>query len=127
MLLDSCSLLWLADDQDQLSDTAKLLISRHADALFISAISSWEITLKHQKGRLHLPLRPDEWIETALTNHGICAIPISNQIAVQSALLPFHHQDPCDRIIIATAQLHDLTVISPDEEFYKYSGLKIDW
>lgn len=71
MLLDTCALLWLADDQEKLSARARALITGNAGRLFISSITAFEIALKHRRGAIRLPLEPVDWIAKALEQHGI--------------------------------------------------------
>ncbi len=127
VLLDTCCLLWLASSPEKLSEGARKLISENAGSLFISAISAFEITIKHQKRRLLLPQKPMAWIQTALEFHGIQDVPVTWQIAGRSVLISLPHRDPCDRIIVATAELLSLTLVTPDPEMRRYSRIKVVW
>ncbi len=127
LLLDTCVLLWLAADQHSLSAAARAEISAHAGRLFVSAISAFEIGIKHQKGRLELPLPPEKWFALAKELHGLREVPVSGAIAARSASLPPLHADPCDRIIVATAQLHSFSIVSPDGLIHQYPGIKACW
>src|SRR5207248_10108333 len=100
LLLDTCCLLWLVGEQHRLSARARQLIAAHADSLFISAITGFEIALKQAKGRLVLPLPAEPWLERALVQHSVGEIPVTWRIAARSATLPPLHADPCDRIIV---------------------------
>jgi len=127
VLLDTCCLLWLASDQEKLSRRAVETIRANVGALFISAISAFEIALKHRKGRLTLPLAPDRWIERALELHGVMDLPVDWTIAARSAQLSLAEGDPCDRIILATAEIRSLTLLTPDRVLRGYKGVKVDW
>ncbi len=127
ILLDTCTLLWLVSDQTQLSGKARKMIKDNAAALFISSISAFEIAIKVRSGKLKLPLRSDKWYAEAIRCHQISEIPIDGDIALKSAELPQHHNDPCDRFIIATALNNDLTVLTPDKHIKKYKHLKVIW
>lgn len=127
VLLDTCTLLWLAADPSKLSDTAKEVLSKEDEPLFVSAITAFEIGLKHRKGRLSLPMEPDVWYEQALAFHGLGEIQVSGKIAARSTMLPELHADPCDRIIVATAQLQDLTVLTPDNLIKAYPDIDVIW
>ena len=126
-LLDTCTLLWLAADPSKLSDAAKEVLSKEDEPLFVSAISAFEIGLKHRKGRLSLPMEPDVWYERALAFHGLGEIHLSGKIAARSTMLPELHSDPCDRIIVATAQLLDLTILTPDDLIKAYPDIDVIW
>lgn len=127
VLLDTCTLLWLSSDQKLLSQKAKETISKNANKLYISSITSLEISLKHNKGKLTLPLSPKKWIQTALMHHGIIEIPVDTIIAVKSTGLPQLHNDPADRIIIATSLIHDMLILSPDHLIKQYPKIKVLW
>ncbi len=126
MLLDTCTLLWLADDQNKLSARARVLISENAGSLFISSITAVEITLKHRRGALRLPLEPVDWIMEALEQHGIVDIPVDWRIAERSASLPILHKDPADRLIVATAMATGLPILTPDPHISAYD-VKVLW
>ena len=126
-LLDTCSLLWLVAAQDHLSNRARELLCQEAVLLFVSAISAFEIGIKHRKNALTLPLEPEAWYERALDFHGLREIPVTGKIACRATQLPGHHEDPCDRIIVATAQIQELTVLTPDPLIHKYTEARTDW
>ena len=127
ILLDTCTLLWLAADERRLSATAREAIAANAGELFLSSISAFEIGVKHHKGNLELPLPPRIWVGRVLEQHGIVEIPVNCAIATASTALPRLHGDPCDRIIVATAQLHDLTILTPDTLIRAYPNVSVDW
>ena len=127
LLLDTCAVLWLADDQDRLSDRAKAALEESAGSLFVSAISAFEIAHKQRSGKLELPLEPAEWYSQALKSHGLTEIPITGEIASVAVDLPPIHRDPCDRFIVATAQLENLAVVTADEIIPRYPDVKVLW
>jgi PIN domain nuclease of toxin-antitoxin system len=127
LLLDTCTLLWLASNPAQLSDAARDAINDEANPLHVSAISAWEIGIAVAKNRLKLAQAPTSWFASAIAKYQVSVVDISWQIGVGSADLSQHHMDPADRIIIQTAMMHNLAIISPDAEFAKYSGARIIW
>jgi PIN domain nuclease of toxin-antitoxin system len=126
VLLDTCTLLWLADDQNRLSARARDAIAAEAGSLFISSITAFEITTKHRRGALRLPMEPVDWITEALEHHGIADIPVDWRIAERSASLPLHHKDPADRLIVATAMVTGLAILTPDPLIRAYD-VKVIW
>ena len=120
MILDTCALLWLASGDKQLSRAALKEINA-SPAVYISAISGFEIALKVAKGKLKLPRPPQEWLEQVVEHHGLAVLPLELSVCIAAAQLPPLHADPCDRFIIAAAKLHDLTVVTTDEQFENYS------
>ncbi len=123
MILDTCALLWLASGDKKLS-RATLKEINAAAVVYVSAISGFEIAIKAARGKLKLPHPPQEWFEKVVEHHGLAVLPLDLNICITAALLPPIHNDPCDRFIIAAAKLHDLTVVTGDEQFEKY-GLTV--
>ncbi|MGF1657435.1 MAG: type II toxin-antitoxin system VapC family toxin [Verrucomicrobiales bacterium] len=127
ILLDTCILLWLASDSDEISDIAAGAIRRHAGELAVSAISAWEIGIKSAKGHLELLLPVDAWFQRACDRHGVRPISIDHHQAVASTCLPRIHADPADRMIIALAIEKNIPVVTPDTHFSEYPGLQVIW
>ncbi len=123
MLLDTCALLWLAHEKENLSSSASKRID-DASVLYISAITGFEIGVKFRSNKLILPVPPRLWLETVLEHHDISVIDLDMEICVKATELPPIHKDPCDRFIIATAILHHLPVITADERFGRY-GIEV--
>jgi PIN domain nuclease of toxin-antitoxin system len=123
MILDTCALLWLASGDKKLSRFALKEINT-APAVYVSAISGFEIAIKVAKGKLKLPASPADWFEAIIEHHGLTVLPLEWNLCIAAAQLPSIHDDPCDRFIIATAKQHDLTVVTGDEQFEKY-GLTV--
>lgn len=119
MILDTCALLWLASGDKQLSRSVLREINAAA-AVYVSAISGFEIALKAAKGKLKLPHPPQEWFEKVVAHHGLAVLPLELNVCITAAQLPPLHNDPCDRFIIAAAKLHGLAVVTSDEQFKKY-------
>ena len=119
MILDTCALIWLAAGGKKLRRSVLNEINE-APAVYVSAISGFEITLKVTSGKLALPLAPRKWFENIVTHHGLEVLPLGLDICIAAAQLPPIHDDPCDRFIIATARLNDLAVVTVDEQFEKY-------
>jgi len=127
VLLDTCTLLWLASDQEKLSDTAREIIADNAGNIFVSSITSLEIAIKHFKKKLVLPTTPHQWIPAVMEHHGIFEIPVDSMIAIASASLPALHNDPADRIIVATAKEYRMTVLTPDRLISVYKDIIVRW
>src|SRR4051794_24281286 len=97
LLLDTCTLLWLVGDQARLSAVAREMFRAHTGSAFVSAISAFEIGVKHRRGKLILPKDPGQWVDDACRLHSLLEVPVSIQIAMRSTQLPLLHADPCDR------------------------------
>ena len=119
LILDTCGLIWLVNGGGKLSDDT-LKVIQDADVVYVSAASALEIGCKTALGKLVLPLETNEWYSRALDIHDLVEIPVTGEIAILAANLPLHHKDPADRIILATAKLKQLPVITHDSRFESY-------
>jgi PIN domain nuclease of toxin-antitoxin system len=119
MLLDTCALLWLAEGAKELSAAARERIESIA-VVYISAISAFEIGLKHRTGKLVLPVPPGEWFRRIVEHHSLAVLPLDWEVCLAATELPPIHKDPCDRFIIATAKLRRLAVVTADSRFRDY-------
>ena len=119
LILDTCALLWLAAGNKKLSRSALQMIDK-SRAVYVSAISGFEIAIKVRKGKLELPLSVEDWFDQTAKHHDLTVLPITLDICIASASLPPVHEDPCDRFIIAASKLRGLTVVTTDERFEAY-------
>ena len=127
VLLDTCTLIWLCSDSDKFSSRAKSVFGDSENAaLYLSDVSVFEIALKCSQGKMELPESPREWIAHQLEIWGIQSLPISQNEIFASADLPWHHKDPFDRLIIATAKNYELPVITSDRAFREYD-VEVIW
>jgi PIN domain nuclease of toxin-antitoxin system len=119
VFLETCALLYLASGSDRLSDHAVRMVD-NAKAAFISPISAWEISLKCVRGQLSLPEEPEPWFETAISVHSLELYHLTPSILMHANRLPWHHRDPADRFIIASALDAKAALISTDEKMRQY-------
>ena len=124
-LLDTHALVWLLSGNVRLGVQAREFIQQAAgdNALFVAAITPWEIAMLVSKGRLMLDRDVGEWIASALALPGIRLAPLSPEIAVASTRLPGTlHPDPADRIIAATARHMDAVLVTEDQRLLDYGA-----
>ncbi len=119
MILDTCALLWLSQGGGQLSAMALQSIDK-APVVYVSAISGFEIGIKAQKGKLELPARAADWFAVVLKHHNVNVLPLDLEVCIRSTELPAIHADPRDRMIIASAQIHRLPIVTADAIFSNY-------
>lgn len=124
-LLDTHSLLWLHDDSPRLSKHAKSIILDSSNDLQVSMASFWEITIKKTLGKLVLAYSLNELFEACITGN-ITVVPIQLSNLTQLERLDFHHKDPFDRLITATAIDLGIPIISLDPNIAKYP-VKVIW
>ena len=119
LLLDTCALIWLSTGASDLSEQARTSINT-ADTVWVSAISAWEISLKVVREALILPTAPDEWFNRTMDYHHLSLAALSVDVLVAANSLPWHHRDPADRFIIATARVLGAAVVTADRKFQQY-------
>lgn len=127
ILLDTHVWIWFINGDDELNKpTCKIInaaIQNHA--AYISAISLWEMNMLEAKGRILLQLPCSEWINRGLAAARIEIAPLSPEIAIESCHLPnSFHGDPADAMIVATARVERLTLITRDKKILAYSKQK---
>ena len=118
ILLDTHPILWWLANSPSLSEQARTLISDPENTLFVSAVSLWEIWLKESLGKLRLPSD----FEGMLAAESFESLPLTAAQARQVALLPWHHRDPFDRVLVAQAQVEDLILLTADDALTAYGG-----
>ena len=91
--------------------------------LFVSDISFWEVSLKAAKGQLSLPMHPTLWLGQAARAPGIQGLALTREVLIQSTLLPGDpHADPADRMLIAQAQLGNMSLLTCDARIIAYAA-----
>ncbi len=127
LLLDTCTLLWLTSDQAKLSPVARQALSDQAGQIYVSSVSGFEIAQKAAKGKLVLPRPPVEWMALVLRLHGLKSLTLDMDSAMAAGALPALHADPFDRLLIASALMHHLTLLTPDPLIQQYPTLTTIW
>lgn len=124
LLLDTHILLWYVNEPDLLSDKIKQAIDTY-DKVYVSAISCFEINWLVRHNRVVLPngLNYTAWITRIQELTDVEFLNITPEIASLSVELFEHHKDPWDRLIIATALIHDCHLASVDTKFPLYQEL----
>ena len=126
LLLDTCTFLWLAEGSGKLSKTASEAFLDAVTVRYLSVVSAWEIAIKYSIGRMPLPQKPDVYVPNLRQRGDIETLLLDEASAVYVARLPWIHQDPFDRMLVAQAVVHDLTIATPDESIEQY-GVKTLW
>jgi PIN domain nuclease of toxin-antitoxin system len=124
ILLDTHIWAWLINGSAELNNrTIKLLDGAAREGkLFVPEIAIWELATLVAKKRLTLGMPIKNWVEEAMQKPGIEMAPLSWEISIESTMLPgVLHTDPADRIIIATARIKKLSLVTRDEKIQKYS------
>jgi PIN domain nuclease of toxin-antitoxin system len=119
LLLDTHLVLWAMQDSPSLSADAREWINK-ADAVYVSAASLWEISIKATLGRLHVD---SEHLEHQLGAAGFIQLPVTWSHASMLRNLPPLHRDPFDRMLVAQALSEPLRLLTHDAALTGYSDL----
>lgn len=120
LLLDTCTFLWLAADDPQLSTTARNACRDPNNAVYLSALSAWEIAIQHRLGRLPLPETPPQYVSSRRSWLGLEPLDFDDAAATHDVLLPDHHRDPFDRGLVSQAILLGMQIVTPDPMIARY-------
>ena len=115
LLLDSQVIIWWDAAVSQLGENAKRTIG-NASAVYVSAASEWELAIKGALGKVNLRRSVME----ATLDAGFEPIGITFQHAQAVRSLKPIHNDPFDRLVVATASTEGLTLVSSDVVLAKY-------
>jgi len=117
-LLDTHVILWFLNGEKLSPNTTELIINGEN---YISVVSLWEIAIKMNIGKFHFD-GGFYVFNDLVKNNGFNILQIKDEYMERLFLLPFIHRDPFDRLIIATAIVENLTIITADENIQKYGA-----
>ncbi len=120
MLLDTSTFLWVVLGARELSERARHLFVDPGNEAYLSAVSAWEIAIKHSLGRLPLPAAPERFILNEREAHGIESLALDEESALHLVRLPQLHNDPFDRMLVCQALIHGLVILTPDSLISQY-------
>jgi PIN domain nuclease of toxin-antitoxin system len=112
LLMDTHIWLWRFREPTRLGKRVLRHLNDSENELWLSPISTWEALTLHYKGRIRIKEDVSEWL--AMATAGSQEAPFTHEIALIARQLPLH-QDPADRILAATAEVLDLTLVTADE------------
>ena len=121
ILLDTHIFYWLFYDQHKLPSAARTILD-DADAVFVSAVSLWEIAIKVRVGKLKADI-PE--LLGSLEAANLLELPVLARHTPLVSILPLHHADPFDRLLIAQAITEPLLLLTADPQLKQYSELVI--
>ena len=126
LLLDTHALVWWSEDHPRMGRAARAALLLDGNTVFVSAISIYEMTLKHRFGKwpevAHLVATLDDF----LASQRFATLPLDAAHAAMAGNLPPDHRDPFDRMLIAQALTEDLTLVSNETLFDRF-GVRRLW
>lgn len=121
VLLDTQVWIWMRVAPQRLSTSARQILVRDENELLLSAASPWEMAIKVAAGKLKLPTSVEDFVASRLAQTRVMPLAITHLHAIESALLPMHHRDPFDRLMIAQSRIEGVPVMTADAQFKAYA------
>ncbi len=125
LLLDTHSFLWFIENNPKLNADMVALIKNRDNDVFLSTVSLWEIAIKSSLGKLQLGMPFRLFVLSQVSLNNINLLDIAVRHIEEVAILPFHHKDPFDRLLIAQATVEQMPIISLDTTFDAYGVTRI--
>jgi PIN domain nuclease of toxin-antitoxin system len=127
ILLDTHAWVWWVNESSMASkDMLRIIQEQQRDGLGVSIISCWEVAKLVERGRLELTIPVERWIEQALAYPEVELLHLTPRIVVESTQLPGEfHRDPADQMLVATARVYDIPLLSADSKLLDYPHVKI--
>lgn len=128
IVVDTHALLWWCLDPHKLSAAALATVGEmERKGGFASAISIWELGIKIKRGKLELPIGIDELASRIERGGVIQLLPVDTSIWLRSLSLPWEHNDPADRVIVATALIQGARLLTKDAAMHAFSEVSCVW
>lgn len=124
LLLDTVTFIWSVASPERISATAMKEMQKRGTIREISVISLSEIAIKTSVGKLTFSYKD---VTSGIADLKARVLPYTLEHSSRLFGLPLHHSDPFDRQIIAQALAENLPVVTADEKFNLYEGLKVIW
>jgi len=124
VLLDTHALVWWVEGRDKLSTSARETIENADTVVLVSAASAWELAIKTRLGKFK-SRELAEALDEQIAEEGFVPLSISIEHALRAGAFDSPHKDPFDRMLVAQAQLEDVSVISKDTAFDSFAVRRI--
>ena len=122
LLLDTHIWIWSHVEPERLEQPVAAALEAPDNELWLSPISVWEFLLLVERGLVILKESPRAWLEAAWSRAPMTEAPLNREVALRSRTVRVPHQDPADRFLAATAEVHDLTLVTDDANLLKGRG-----
>lgn len=122
LLLDTHIFLWSLLEPSRLAKRVVAQLENPENHLWISPMTSWEVLVLADKGRVHLDPTAAEWLRQVFRTVPFREAPLTHEVAFHSRSLSLPHEDPVDRFLAASAIVYDLTLVTADERLLRSRG-----
>jgi len=126
VLIDTHTFIWALLHDHRLTTKAKATLRSEEDDLVFSLVSLWEIAIKIKTGKLNTIGSSVAYIRDEMNAYSMELLPIRYEHMLNVEVLPHHHSDPFDRLLIVQALSEGLPILTADRAFRQY-GVKTIW
>lgn len=119
LLLDTHIFLWSVLEPSRLTKPVAARLEDPANQLWISPLSTWEVLVLAEKGRIRLDPTAPEWLRQVFSAIPFREAPLTHEVALCSRSLSLPHQDPVDRFLAASALVYELTLVTADDRLLR--------
>lgn len=128
VLLDTCGIIWAVSEPNTLTPKVRHLLQSPETRVFVSPISAAEVACAVERGRIELDRHWRLWFRHYIDMNEWSLIDIGLDVTEEAYSLPgAFHADPADRILVATARLYKLTLVTADSNILNYPHVKTVW
>lgn len=122
LLLDTQAMLWLFGEPTKIEPRRRTDLADQANDVFVSAVSTWEVSIKIAVGKLRLPddQDPSVYLPASIRRAGLATLSITPEHTYGVSSLVKHHADPFDRLLISQARNDGLTIVTSDRMIARY-------
>jgi len=113
LLLDTHVWIWSLTAPDRIPVKVRRVLEKSGQEIWLSPVSTWELALLVEKGRITIEGHLEAWLPRAVARFQ--EAPVSHDIATMFADIRLPHGDPADRLLVATARVLNLTLVTADE------------
>jgi PIN domain nuclease of toxin-antitoxin system len=125
LLLDTHIWLWSLLEPKRLSRRVAKALNDPRNEIWLSPISTWEVLVLCQKGRLALNENVESWIANAMTLAPLREAPTTHEVALATGAIQLRHRDPAGRFLAATAKVYGLTLVTADENLARSQDFSV--
>ncbi len=122
LLLDTCTLLWYFEGSEKIPHAVRDILTDPVNEVLMSDASVLEIVLKYSLGKLELSSPPSALLPSMAEDHLIDELPLTPEAIYRLESLPWRHRDPFDRLLVAQALVHHLSIVTPDPAIRQYEA-----
>lgn len=125
LLLDTHIWVWMSLEPWRLASEVNQILADPNNELSVSAVSVWELLLLLEKKRIKLGEDLHAWVVNSKRDLSLRELPLSWEVALDLPFSPLAHRDPADRLLVATARVFDLTLVTGDSRILRTKDVRV--